>query len=152
MVCLFSILHGQLLDLPREFLSLTSRKTPLQSAGHPLAPAWRATGSPTSLSQEVTVRRGGEEDGRRESGRGLLCWYPSLSASPRWSYTDHPLFHQTADQERGCAYTVPVANLCLNIVCHIPWTRLVSELGAGCWNGPNRATFTKISVPAEPPK
>lgn len=53
-VCLSSLLHWQLLDLPREFLSLTSRKTPLQSAGHPLAPAWRATGSPTSLSQEVS--------------------------------------------------------------------------------------------------
>lgn len=102
----------------------------------------------------ITVRRDGEEDGKRESRKSLLCWYPSLSASPRWSYTGHLFFLQTADQECGCAYMVPVANLCLSMVSHIPRTRFVRELRARCWNGctPNRATFTKISVPTEPPK
>lgn len=149
-MCLFSILHRQLLEPPREFLSLTSQRTPLQSAGHPLAPAWRATGSPTFQSQEVRDR---EEDGEGDSRKGLLCWYPSLSASPRWSYTDHLFFLQTADEECGCAYMVPVANLWLHTVSHIPWTRLVRELRARRCNSctPNRATFTK-GVPTEPPK
>lgn len=83
-VCLFSVLHWQLLDLPREFHSLTSQKTLLRSAGRPLAPAWRATASPTSPSREVSNRqeqRGESLYNKREGRKGLLCWYPPLGSS-----------------------------------------------------------------------
>lgn len=91
----FSVLPWQWLALPREFPSLTSQKMLPQSAGRPLAPAWKTSGSPTSLSQEV-------------SRKGLLGCQPSSQGIPQVILHRSSLFLL---QEWGSA-----ANLCLEMV------------------------------------
>lgn len=70
----FSALPWQWLALPRESPSLTSQKMLPQSAGSPLAPAWKTSASPTSPSREVSRDRGWQ--GQQEGVAGLPSLLP----------------------------------------------------------------------------